>query len=277
MKAVVRSGLIAILVVGSFGCSRVISSAIDSAARKTGEGIGTAVGQKTGQAAGNAVSARFPSMWTPDMSAIYVNYMFTLAFHSGSYDFPGTEYKPGEWTRWRMTSTDNEGKPPEMERAFIKQDDKGRQWWRVKYVIEDDNNKPDSMVVEMLFDPSDGQVLRMRGKMPGETEAKEMPVEQGTYTYVQPTRLTEESMEGAKVGDETISTPAGSFATEHIRYGSGMGGTLDWWLSDKVPGRMVKYGSTTSSSGDASGPDPYNWTLELIAYGTGAKSELGVQ
>ncbi len=276
MKVVVRSGLIGMLIVGSVGCSQVINSAIDTAARRTGEGIGNAVGQKTGAAAGNAVAARFPNMWTPALSAIYVNYMFTLAFHSGSYTFPGTEYQPGQWTRWRMTSTDSEGTPPEMERAYLKKDDQGRQWWRVKYVV-DNGEKPDSMVIEMLFDPTDGQVLRMRGKMPGETEAKEMPVEQGTYTYVAPTQLTEESMEGAKVGTENLNVPAGTFSTEHIRYGGMAGGTLDWWLSDKVPGRMVKYSSTSTSSDDANGPDPYNWTLELIAYGNGARSELGVQ
>lgn len=268
-----KAVLIAVTVIGLAGCSQVISGAIDTAARRTGEGIGNAVGQRTGQMAGAAVSSRFPNTWTPDMSAIYVNYMFTLAFHSGSYTFANAEYEPGEWTRWRMTS-DDEGPPPEMERAFLARNDDGSEWWRVKYVA-DNGEGVDSMVVEMLFDRETGEVRRMRGKMPGETEAKEMPVESGTYTYIEPTELTEESVEGATVGMEQIRVPAGSFEARHVRYGGMGGNTLDWWLNDQVPGDMVKYSNTVSGE-EAEGSDMSHYVMELLRYGTGARSELGV-
>ncbi len=262
------------LSVGLAGCSTVIGEAIDTAARRTGQGIGEAVGQRTGQMAGAAVSARFPDMWTPDMSAVYVNYLFSVAFHSGSYTVSEADYQPGEWTRWRLAETGDEGRPSELERAFLARTDEGREWWRVKYVI-DDGESVDSLTVEMLFDRESGEVLRMRGKMPGEEQAKEMPVEEGTYNYVQPTKLTPESVEGATVGVESVGVPAGTFQARHIRYGGMAGGTLDWWLNDDVPGHMVKYSRSTGESA-TEGPDRYNWTLELLEYGTDATSELGV-
>jgi hypothetical protein len=129
--------------------------------------------------------------------------------------------------------------------------------------------------VEALFDRETGEFVRMRGKMPGDEEATEMPVEEGTYGYVQPRRLTQESMEGARVGVETVQVPAGSYRADHIRYGGTGSGTWDWWLSDQVPGGMVKYGRSFDEQ-DPEGPDPYNWTLELLDSGRGAQSELGV-
>lgn len=260
--------------VGLAGCSQVISGAIDTAARRTGEGIGEAIGQRTGEMAGAAVTARFPDMWTPDMSAMYVNYMLATAFHSGSYTFAGAEYEPGEWTRWRMVSSEDEGRPPEMERAFLARTADGGEWWRVKYVV-DDGESVDSMVVEVLFDRASGDVRRMRGKMPGEAEAKEMPVESGMYVYVEPTELTEESVQGATVGTEQVQVPAGTFQARHVRYGGMSGATLDWWLSDEVPGDLVRYSRSTAGGG-AEGPDMQNYTLELLRHGTGARSELGV-
>ena len=103
-----------------------------------------------------------------------------------------------------------------------------------------------------------------------------MPVEEGTYGYVEPRRLTRESMEGAIVGSETVRVPAGSYTAQHLRYGGMDAGTYEWWLVDDVPGGMVRY-SRSYQEQDAEGIDPYNWTVELIASGRGATSQLGVQ
>lgn len=274
MKALNRRYLIVVGALALGGCSSVISGAIDAAGRRTGEGIGNAVGQRVGAAAGGAVAARMPAMWSPDLTPVYMNYLFTMAFNSGSYTFEGTDYAVGEWTRWRLMDSQAEGEPDEMERAFLNRRDDGKEWWRVKY-ISDTGEGRDSITVEALYDPDTGEFVRMRGKMPGETEAKEMPVEEGTYGYTEPRRLTEESLEGAVVGTETVRVPAGSFTTRHVRYGGMGGGTYDWWMNDDVPGGMVKY-SRSYQSQDTDGPDPYNWVVELMASGTGARSQLGV-
>ncbi len=275
MKQWKRGSMVLIAALALAGCSSILEGALDTAGRRTGEGIGNAVGNRVGAAAGAAVASRMPTMWTPDLTQVYMNYMFTMAFHSGSYTFEGTDYDVGQWTRWQLTDTDTEGRPDVMERALLHRRDDGMEWWRVKYISDTEDGR-DSMTVEALFNPETGEFARMRGKMPGEAEAKEMPVEEGTYGYTEPRRLTEESLEGAVVGTETIRVPAGSFTTRHVRYGGMGGGTYDWWLNDDVPGGMVKY-SRSFEAQDADGPDPYNWVVELVDSGTGATSQLGVQ
>ena len=273
MKLSQHRVLMVIVALALGGCSAALDSALDAAGRRAGAGVGNAVGARVGDAAGAALAAQMPTMWTPDLTRVYMNYVFTMAFHSGSYTFENEGYEVGEWTRWRLTDSGSD-RPDEMERAMLHRRDDGMEWWRVKY-ISDTGEGRDSMTVEALFDPETGEFVRMRGRMPGEAEAKEMPVEEGTYGYKEPRRLTEESMEAAMVGTETVSVPAGSFTADHVRYGGMEGGTYDWWLNEDIPGGMVKY-SRSYESQDAEGPDPYNWVVELVASGTGAVSELGV-
>ena len=270
-----RRSLVLVAALALGGCSAALDSALDAAGRRAGAGIGNAVGEKVGEAAGAAIAARMPTMWTPDLTRVYMNYMFTMAFHSGSYTFEDNDYQVGQWTRWRLIESGDEGRPDEMERALLHRRDDGMEWWRVKYVSETEEGR-DSMVVEALFNPETGEFARMRGRMPGEEEAREMPVEEGTYGYTEPRTLTDESLEGALVGTEAIRVPAGSYTAEHVRYGGMGGGTYEWWLVDDVPGGMVKY-SRSYESQDMEGPDPYNWLVELVASGTGATSELGVE
>ena len=55
-----------------------------------------------------------------------------------------------------------------------------------------------------------------------------------------------------------------------VRFGNG-GGTLDWWLTSAAPGGWVKF------TGGANGGDKKDlYTMQMIAKGTGAKSELGI-
>lgn len=267
--------LVLVSVLSLAGCGGMVENAISTAGNRAGMGIGNAIGAKVGDAAGQALAAQMPAMWTPDLTAIYMNYLFTMAFHSGSYTFEGTDYEPGEWTRWRMVDSEADGAPAELERAFLNRRDDGREWWRVKYVSETEEGR-DSITVEGLFDPDTGEFVRMRGKMPGETEAKEMPVEQGTYGYVEPRHLTRESVEGAVVGSETVRVPAGSYTADHVRYGGMGSGTYEWWLVESVPGGMVKY-SRHFEDRESEGVDPYNWVVELLASGRDATSQLGVQ
>lgn len=273
-----RSTFASVAILAVAGCGSAVSSAIDTAARRTGEGIGAAVGDR----AGAAMGARLSAMWTPHLMQFYTGYLFSLAFHSGSYAPAGAAYEPGEWTRWRIVQSEQEGAPPEFERAFLRREADGSEWWRVRYVVLGDdgsgNARPDTILLEGKFNADRSQLVRLRGKMPGDTEPKEMPVEEGTYGYSEPIPLTEESLEGATVGTETVSVPAGTFTSRHVRYGNMGGGTLDWWLNDEVPGDMVKYtnSSPQEASSDGSTPDPNNYTVELLAHGTGATSATGI-
>jgi len=81
-------------------------------------------------------------------------------------------------------------------------------------------------------------------------------------------RPTKESLDGATVGTESVTTPAGTFSARHVRFGQG-GGTLDWWLDDSSTGGWVKFSAIDNEKKPM-------YTMELIGKGTGAKSELGV-
>lgn len=272
-----RSTLAVAAIVSVAGCGSVVSSAIDTAARRTGEGIGTAVGNR----AGAAMGARLSAAWGPQMMQFYTGYLFSLAFHSGSYAPAGDIYEQGEWTRWRIVQTGQEGPPPEFERAFLRRETDGSEWWRVRYVVFGDDGsgqmKPDTILLEGKFSADRSQLVRLRGKMPGDTQANEMPVEEGTYGYSEPIPLTAESLQGATVGTESVSVPAGTFSAQHVRYGNIGGGTIEWWLSDRVPGGTVKQSNTSAQEPTADGsPDQYNYTVELIAHGTGATSATGI-
>jgi hypothetical protein len=273
MRRPLRLGLVLPLLAVTAACSTVVSSAIDTAARQTGAGIGGAIGARTGAMAQRAADGYLARMWGPHMTQMYTQYLFSVAFHSGGYAIAEQEYRPGDWTRWRQTAS-GEGSGADMiEKAFLARTPEGNEWWRVKYVA---GGEGDEVVLEGLFSADGSQLLRLRGRMPGENQANEIPVQEGSYGYHRPTPMGEESLRGATVGNPTIRVPAGSFATRHIRYGQAGQGTLEWWLNPDVPGGMVKYQLTGAREGGRDdAPDPGNWTLELAAHGTGARSELG--
>ena len=133
-----------------------------------------------------------------------------------------------------------------------------------------------TIVIEGLFKPAgEGMhtLVRMRGRMPGDTEANELMVPEHMTTLSSlgmfGSRPTKESVDGATVGTESVTTPSGSFTAKRVRFG-GAGGRQEWWLTEQVPGGWVKY-QVTPSDGEGS------FVMELIRHGTGARSELGVQ
>jgi len=224
---------------------------------------------------GAGVGARGPAMWaSPDFTWAYIHMLFAAQFLSGATMFEG-DYKPGEWTRWQAVTEDGEEKQI-SERAFIGKPSDGGEWWRIK-TIYNSGDSQDTISLEALFKPEPGnelsqQLVRMRGKLPGNSEPQELivPEQYGMWNMAGSLgrRPTKESIDGATVGTESVTTPAGTFRARHVRYGMG-GGTMDWWLDDSAVGGWVKF----TIFGDDRKP---KYTQELIAKGTGARSELGV-
>lgn len=179
-------------------------------------------------------------------------------------------YEPGQWTRWQMAS---ESSSPGgiVERAFVGTDDEGREVWRVSYTNPEED---ESIVLEGLFTADRAELVRLRSKFPGE-EAKELPVEEGAFTYAEPVQLTGESVEGATIGMENVVVPAGSFEARHVQYGS-MGATLDWWIDADVPGHLVRYTRSAGNGDDETQAAPESWVVELESYGDDAESMLGL-
>lgn len=207
-----------------------------------------------GNAAGNAIARHFigPTVpgapagaMGPQMMTYYANWMFTLAFNSGGYWLPGMDLRPGQSVTFEFASN---GNTQRMQRGYLKTMPDGKQWWRVEW-YSTTTDKPDSVIFEALFSADRSQLLRMRGKTSGQ-EAGEVPVEQNSgISWQQPTYLTQESLDAATVGTESVTTPAGTFTAKHIRYAMMGGGNYEWWEAGNVPGGVVKY--VVSYGGDA--------------------------
>jgi hypothetical protein len=234
-------------------------------------GISVAVAQSG--AAGRGM--RGPNVWTSDYAWLWISQLFTVQYLSGATMFE-KDYKPGEWTRWQVTTADNEDVQTN-ERAFLgRQTDRG-EWWRMKTIMTDKGaGTADTVVMEALFRPDSTNeyvqtLVRMRGKFPGNAEAQEMMVpEQWAMWNMAGTmpKPTKESVDGATVGTESITTPAGTFRAKHVRFGGG-GGTLDWWLDETSVGGWVKFSALDNEKKPM-------YTMELVGKGVGAKSELGI-
>ena len=217
---------------------------------------------------------RGPSVWTTDFAWIWISQLFAVQYLSGATMFE-KDYAPGDWTRWNVNTADD-GDVQNVERAFIGRESDGAEWWRMKTITKDDSGA-DTISLEALFRPEPGsenmqKLVRMRAKLPGSSDPQEMMVPEqwsmwnmmGAFSF----KPTAESVEGATVGVETVTTPAGTFHAKHVRFGQG-GGTLEWWLDDAAAGGWVKF----QAIDDEKKPQ---YTMEMIGKGTGAKSELGV-
>lgn len=250
---------------GTSGDMRAVADAIASLGGVAGAGAGAGAGRT------------MPGQWTSDISWMFVSQMFGMMYATGASVFEGA-YEPGQWTRWSMKNADEDDDNYTVERAFLARTADGGEWWRFKSVSVSGSGRnatADTVVLEGLFKPQgEGvqQLVRMRGKMPGEREANEMIVPQNMSTVSSlggfGMRPTPESVAGATVGTERVATPAGSFSAKLVRFG-GPGGKQEWWLTETVPGGWVRYRASRAEGENA-------FTMELVAHGTGARSELGV-
>jgi hypothetical protein len=235
-----------------------------------GQAVADALAGLGGAASGGAAGARpMPGQWTADISWMYIGQMFGMMYATGANVFDG-EYEPGEWTIWSMGGSDDKDNTTTVERAYLARTEDGGQWWRYKTITA-----TDTIVLEGLFRPAgEGmqQLVRMRGKMPGDREANELMVPQHMMTLstlgMFGSRPTKESVDGATIGTESVTTPSGNFTAKRVRFG-GAGGRQEWWLTEQVPGGWVKY-QVTPTDGDES------FIMQLVRHGTGARSELGV-
>lgn len=239
-----------------------------------------AAGAGGGRQMGGGGRGRGPDVWNTDYAWMWISHLFSVQYLSGATMFE-TDYKPGEWTKWQITTADNENESQFTERAFLGKTSDGGEWWRMKTITNYmDGGKitgADTVALEALFKAQDAEgytqkLVRMRGKLPGNAEVQEMLVpEQWTMWNMRgpfQTKPTAESLEGATIGTEDVKTPAGSFKAKHVRFGQG-GGTIDWWLDESAVGGWVKFAAIDNDKKPM-------YTMELIGKGTDAKSELGV-
>jgi len=231
----------------------IIGGAVSGAGKAAGEHAEKAVYENL------APEEKVPAPNSPgwgNFMAVQAQVIFTYTFNTGM-QMPAEEtYEAGEWTQYEITGEE----VSTLKRALLKTTEEGDQWWQFSWSSDES-----TWLYEGLLDSETGKMLRLRGKDPdgnvGEIPVSETAVNQSTGG------LTEESLEGARVGSEDITIPAGSFTAEKYEFMGGMGGdSVQMWLADEVPGQMVQY--RVMSDGEQS------WKSVLTDYGTGATTEL---
>lgn len=231
------------------------------------EGMQRAAGDHVEQAVYGAMAPEGPAP-SPNRGRQWNQYMVTHArtvfahsFSVGGYWISRADFQPGEWAEYEIDQAGGD-QTVIVEKAFLKRTADGNEWWRVTWSVNDEQ----TWVYESLIDRERGQLLRLRGR-DQQGNVKEIPVEKGTRVYNQPRELTEQSIDGATVGTRTVRTKAGSFQADEVRYGAmGAQGDVVFWLSDGVPGGVVKY--EISNNRDA------QWTSTLVDYGSDATTRL---
>ena len=216
-------------------CSAVADAVVDGAvgglSRAASERAANAVYKKL------APKEKLPPPATPGWNQFMVmqaQIVFLYAFSPGGLWVSTDEFQPGEYAKFKIEEDGNESDAT-IEKAFLKRLDNGNEWWRATW-----GDDEDVWIYEALLSPEEGRLLRLRAKDANGNEG-EVPVSEGTV-YSEPTEVTEESIEGAKIGEATITTPVGTFNTDHIQYVATTNeGTTEWWLTPEVPGGVIKY------------------------------------
>jgi len=243
-----------VLLTGCFpSTGNIVGMAVDRTVDRAADRVGDQIGQ--------AIAARMLAN-NPALMYAYSMSVFSMMFHHGGYWYQGFDsYKEGQFTRWNVKGT-AEGSI--YERSLIRQNEDTSEWWRVETRTPTDQGE-DVVIMEALLGSADDignrKVLRMRALLPGESEPNEIPIEEQdseNWKIQTGRRLTAESMEGMTKGQETVTTPAGTFETTLLQTKSGH--TVSWWTTQKVPGGLVRY-NAVNENGDVA----YVW--ELTAFG----------
>ncbi|MBD3226496.1 MAG: hypothetical protein GF313_17355 [Caldithrix sp.] len=243
------------------GCATVADSIVDGAV----SGLGRAVFERAENAVYKklAPKEKLPPPKTPGWNQFMVlqaQIVFAYAYSGGGLWVGQTGYNPGEYTKFNLDQSDDDEKVT-IERALLKREDDGDEWWRVGWIVDEDE-----WIYEALIDNSEGEVVRLRAKDANGNEG-EIPVQEDTYVYTKPESVSEESLEGATIREEELETPAGTFNTRLVEYiASSQDGTIHWWITEEVPGGVAQYQLIDE--------DETVWTNTLIEMGDDATTTL---
>lgn len=201
-----------------------------------------------------------PGMALPGFDMI-AGAMFTYAFNVHGYWLGDKTYRPGEWTRWQVVSKDDKDRH-EMEKAFLKREGDGKEWWRVAYV-----EKSDGTTFEAQFAAGPAEMLRLRGRLAAGEPPTEFPVTKG-HVYEKPKPVAGENLKSAFVRKETITVQGGKFKCDYYVYSPTPSEVSEWWISDQVPGGIVKY-----LFREGKGAQP-SYEMTLVKFGQNATTVL---
>ncbi|MFP4112989.1 MAG: hypothetical protein ACOC2Y_00040 [Spirochaetota bacterium] len=168
----------------------------------------------------------------------------------GGYLPSDDTFEDGDGIHFRHTFVDDEGDVEEMEftRALLHTNADGSQWWRFVFYDEEETFAYEALVGE------DDAIERLRYADP-ETETVTTYTPDEPYlwqTYEDGEFWTSEDMDELRTGTERITVPAGTFRTDRLE-ASEEGYDYTWWISDEVPGRVVRYEGRSDEMENVSG------------------------
>lgn len=255
----------------TLGCGmfidRAVNRAVDTAANRVGEQVGQAVAE-------NVLGGL-----RPELMHSYTMALFRVLFYNGGYYVSTLNYEPGQFTRWQAK---NVPQGQWFERALLHRYEDGTEWWRVESREKAEEGKENILIMEALLAAPDAsgsrKVRRMRAQFPDEKEPREVPVTEDQsqrWVLYSGQSLTQESLDGMTVGKESVKVPAGEFQTTRVQMkGYNDQSKLDWYMTEAVPGQVVRYTSTTK---DGEGKEQQAWNMELLAHGGQmTTSKLGI-
>lgn len=222
------------LLLAAVSCSTVGTAVVGGVQRGVGQAVETRVEQAVYKKL--APKDQLPPPASPQWGqfmALQAQVVFSYTFSAGGYWIGKTGYKPGDYTKFDWI--DEAGTKVTLEKAFLKKLDNGNEWWRASWSDEEG-----SWIYEALLSPAEERMVRLRARDADGNEG-EVPLTQEAI-YVPPAEVSDESVEGATVGQEKVKTPAGTFTADHVVFVSAAGeGKVEWWITGEVPGGVVKY------------------------------------
>ena len=241
------------------GCSSM-QSAITSALVKQPEPAPAPAPQQPAQ-----TPAPGPKTASPGAAMAY-QYQFS-AFYGGMWNmgwfgYGDANYKVGQGTVWTFSGSKAKDSFS-FERALLKINSDKSQWWRFKM----DSGK-DTILYEFLVG-ADTVVQKVRYQDPDGNIGEFIPDKgQQQQPAASDAPKTRAEMAKYQVDKQRVQVKAGSFMTDHYLYTDEKGrGTAESWVSEKVPGNLVKSLYTSKKDNKTS-------TGELVQIETGVTTTL---
>jgi len=215
------------------------NSSVSAGAFSTGIGVVFKIGPA--EEIGERAVFEIPDVDAMTGNLMYANFaaLYWTSVALGGYMPSDDTFEVGDGIRvWHRYWSDDEDDVEEIEftRALLHENADGAKWWRFEFFVDDEELPFEALV------NSENEIEIMRFIDPATDEVGSfVPRDTSIWNaYEEEEFWSSEELSDMQVGTERVRVPAGTFQTE--RYESSEDEyTYTWWLSDEVPGRVVKF------------------------------------
>lgn len=229
--------------------SNYVSGFTGGYAGSFGAGIGVIFKLGPAEEVGDRIA--IPDVPTMTGDIMYANFsaLYWASIALGGYLPSDETFEVGDgirfWHRYE-SAEDDDINEMEFTRALLHESDDS-QWWRLEFLVDDEDLAFEALIAD------DGAVERIQYLDPGTEEVvTHTPSDEYLWQDYQDEMWTEEELEEFRVGSERVTVPAGTFRTDRLETTQD-GASYTWWISDEVPGRVVKFEGTTEDDERVSG------------------------